>query len=417
MRRRVFGNQELRPPKTEQVELSDKKVVLRVVICAIMLLIAAVAFAFAVNQLLAFDEGYCEIEYAGGNVSESCADEFTLVCYCKSKDEHNKLTQVYSELSEHAYKVFSVDEAYVSLSGLSSLNAHPNETVTLDPLIYDSLELLEEYNNRAIFLAPVYYFYSNLYTAENDAVAVQNDPYFNEELKKDIDSFIAFINSKEHIKIELLGEQKAKLTVSDEYAAFMSDFGMTAYADFFWMKNAFIADYISNELYQKGYSNGSLSSFDGFSRTFGDESRFALELFDLADNGVIYPAAKCAYSGKLSSVAYYQYPLGSINDQFRFYRYNDGALRSPYIDMSDGLCKGAYSELICASSEKSCAEIMLRTYNPFVADSADKPALDALGAEGYIYIIIENDNIYMNQNNILSIEDFFSNGVRTYKMK
>ncbi|MCD8014832.1 MAG: hypothetical protein LUG99_16995 [Lachnospiraceae bacterium] len=56
------------------------------------------------------------------------------------------------------------------------------------------------------------------------------------------------------------------LFVSDDHLAYAEETGFLSYIDFFWMKNAFIIDYLTDTLIEKGYTQGASSSYDGFDR-------------------------------------------------------------------------------------------------------------------------------------------------------
>ena len=60
------------------------------------------------------------------------------------------------------------------------MNAHPGETVTLDPFLYDALTQAVEAGDRHIFLGPVYEEYDRVFLAESDAEAARYDPTLDE---------------------------------------------------------------------------------------------------------------------------------------------------------------------------------------------------------------------------------------------
>ena len=53
-------------------------------------------------------------------------------------------------------------------------------------------------------------------------------------------------------RVELLGENRVKLTVSESYLAFIREYEIDTLADFSWMRNAFAADYIARVLQEDG---------------------------------------------------------------------------------------------------------------------------------------------------------------------
>ena len=55
----------------------------------------------------------------------------------------------------------------------------------------------------------------------------------------------------------------------DEYADFASQNDIGEYPDFFWLKNAFIVDYIAEHLAENSYIHGTITTYDGYTRHLG----------------------------------------------------------------------------------------------------------------------------------------------------
>ena len=93
------------------------------------------------------------------------------------------------------------------------------------------------------------------------------------------------------------------------------------------MKNAFITDYVADVMIENGYTLGSLTSYDGFTRNldltsaitkfkcrsgcFRDSRRkcdYSFNLYDRQGN-IIYPAGVMHYNGAESIVSLHNYPM------------------------------------------------------------------------------------------------------------
>ena len=74
------------------------------------------------------------------------------------------LTLLYTDSIVKAYKMFSMDESFEGITNVYDLNRHPNETMVVDDALYHAFELIAETGNRAIYLAPVYTEYDNLFS-------------------------------------------------------------------------------------------------------------------------------------------------------------------------------------------------------------------------------------------------------------
>ena len=65
------------------------------------------------------------------------------------------------------------------------------------------------------------------------------------------------------------------MSVSDDYLAFAEKNFISDFIDFSWMKNAFITDYVADVMIDNGYTLGSLTSYDGFTRNLDQTSAIA----------------------------------------------------------------------------------------------------------------------------------------------
>ena len=144
-------------PKVERVEISDKNVKLRIAAAVIFLIIGAAAIAYGFAQTFAVEKGWQEITAEVEGVS--CSDEFTLVYDIgtsgnSARAERRSLMNLWSTATADAAKIFDPETQYGDLGNLASLNLHPNETVELEPALYEALELIESYGDRRRSLTP-----------------------------------------------------------------------------------------------------------------------------------------------------------------------------------------------------------------------------------------------------------------------
>ena len=122
------------------------------------------------------------------------------------------------------------------------LNGHVNEIVTVDPALYKALTVLTQYDCRYAYLAPAYAEYDRVFSAESDAEAARYDPAGDPELAEYLAEIAAFAGNPEMVNLEILGDNRVRLTVSTEYLKFTEENEIETVLDFGWMKNAFIAD-------------------------------------------------------------------------------------------------------------------------------------------------------------------------------
>ena len=390
MRRTRTDNRDLPHPKpVEKVELSEKHIGLRVILAVLLLFLGAGCFAYAISSLFSGSDGWCRID---SNATEyHCGEDFTFL-YClgqgdlSSTTEKKAITALYSDATALAFQQFTNDVEYEGVHNVYDINRHPNQELEVDPLLYNAFALVAEYGDRSIYLAPIYAQYDDLFYCTDDSQAVDFDPRLSEEVAASYAGIAAFAGDREAVDVELLGDNRIRLKVSQEYLDYARENGIDSFIDFFWLKNAFIADYIAEVMISNGYTRGSISSCDGFIRNLdGSGELYTLDITDRVGQ-VLYTAGQMAYSGPAGIVT-----LRDTGTEEYRYIFSNGEIRTPYLDVRDGFCKSAVSQLTCYSQEAGCGEILLQMIPVYIADSLQTEALTRL-AQGGIYSVYCQDS-------------------------
>lgn len=295
-----------------------------------------------------------------------------------AKDEKKAVTEVYTTACKEAYALFTWDVDAPTEGGIRYLSDHPNQVVTVDGRLYEALSLAKD--NRLLYMGPVTAEYSRIFQYDEEYLAAQCDPAQNPEVMAYITELVGYINSAEHIRLELLENSQVTLHISDEYLAFARENGVEAFLDFGWMKNAFIADFLADALTEKGYTQGYLVSFDGFGCYLNGE--YTLSLSDRVDYDIYRPATY-SVKGSTRTVSFRNYPLQDNGmDTWRYFAFSSGRIASVYADPADGICKSATDNLVCYSQSASCAEMVLSCAPLFLTEQLDESALLALAKDG-----------------------------------
>lgn len=385
------------PKPVNKIDLPAEHGRLRLILAVIFLVVGAFFIAYGVANLSSKDSGWNEIEV---NSSElNCSGDFVFL-YCLGEDgasaktENKELTALYSDATEYAFQMFTNDVGYENVHNMYYINRHPNEEMEIDDVLYRAFSLIRESGNRSLYLAPVYEQYDGLFHCTEEYQTVEYDPYLNQDVADYYASITRFANDAQMIDMELLGENRICLRVDEEYLTFAAENEIESFIDFYWMKNAFIADYLAEKILSAGYSRGCISSVDGFTRNLDQSGELYSYTFYDREDSMIYPVANVQYSGPSGIVYLHDYALSSA--QTLFYAYPGGEIRTPYLDTRDGFCKSACSDLVCCSSELSCSEILLRMLPVYIADTLQKDKLDELAGEGIFSIYSENSRICYN---------------------
>lgn len=371
---------------TMNIELSEGNMKRKIVLLIVVFAITFFAFGYGINALISTEPGFTEIKVLPADKLSSGGD-FTFYYNIgagetSATEEYKALRALYSQTAVAAYQIFSADTEFDGCNNLWYVNNHVNEEITIDPVLYEAFALLKESETRYHYLAPMYEMYLSLFQCEYDQETLDYDPYINEELRGFYEETTAFTNDPDAVKIELLGDNKAKLSVSDAYLDFAGKNGITRFVDLGWMRNAFIADYIAAVLAENGYTSGVLMSYDGFMRGLGDPKggEYSFD-FSHREGTLVSDLAALRFSGAVSGVYLHDYPVGN-GDDGNYYVRENGEIRHPFIDTVDGLCKSALPEIAAFASNLSCAETALRVAPVYISESFEEKGLESLAQEG-----------------------------------
>jgi len=416
MNRTYKGDNRPNVKPVERVELSEKHFKLRVIAAIVLAAVALVMLIVILNGVLTKNAGWTEIEVTG-SAADNCSADFIFQydlgsSGASSTVEYRRLAALYTEATERAYKLFCSDKEFESVDNLGRLNAHPNEEIELDRVLCAAFELLERFGDRSVYLAPILSDYNTLFFSRYDEDAAEFDPYQNAELAEYFAEIAAFAGDPGAIRLELLGGGRVRLAVSDEYLEYAKENGITTFVDFGWMKNAFIADAIAEAMAQSGYTKGSLSSFDGFTRNLDSGRGYSFNIFHRVENEV-YLAGTFDYTAPMSIVYLRDHAMNTLDDG-RYYAFGSGELRTPYIDTADGLCRSSIGDLVAYSREQGCAELMLGAKPLYIAESFD--AEEASSVSGMELIWCDGTEICCTEDG-LSVNGLYDDGSVSYGVR
>lgn len=399
----------------DKVRLSEKHTRWKFAAVILLLVIAMIAFSYGMVSCFSGETGWRTIEVSS-SAETNCSSEFVFQYHIGASGisaaaENRELTSLYTDATVKAYQLFNTDEHVADSKNLFYINRHPNEEMEVDEVLYQAFALLEKSQNRNLYLAPVYVEYQNLFFCRDDSEAANFDPYQNEDMRAYVAEVAAYAASAENVNLELLGNNRIILHVSDEYQKYAQDNAITNYIDFYWMKNAFIIDYLADVITAHGYTAGSLSSYDGFTRNLDDSGKtYALNLYE-RNAQTVYPVAIMQYSQARSIVSLRNYRMNNL-DLYRFYEWADGEIRSPYVDIADGLCKTAVNDLTAYSDEAGCAEILSYMMPVYIAEEFDEEQIKAWAQKKIYTVYCQEGVICYNDSSLILTDLYDKDGIR-----
>jgi len=400
---RRSGNRELpQLERVEKIELSDKNIGWRLSFFILFVVIAATAFASCVNSFFSKDPGWYQIETNSSDEAH-CGNEFVFMYNLgvsgNATKENKELSILYTEACEMAHKLFHNKETFEGVNNVCYINQHPNEVIEVDPGLYKAFWVIDNYNNRNIYMAPVYNQYDEIFYCDDDSQLVNYDPRLSEEVAADYAEIAVFANDSEMVDLKLLGDNKVQLYVSEEYLAYAEENYITDFIDFFWMKNAFVADYLAEEMIASGYPHGTISSFDGFIRAMdSSDGSYSFNIYDRVDL-TIYQAAVMQYEGP-QSLVYFRDHMMSEMDWLHYYVLSNGEVRNAYVDVADGVSKAATDSFYAYGKDMSCAEVLMQALPVYVAEELSVEAVAQLAEAGVYSVYCEDGVIKYNDTSI-----------------
>ncbi len=407
---------------------------IRVAALAALLLVAAIALGIALQNLFTGESGWTRIEVTPGT-GLNCSDEVALMYEIDENQaiaERKQLSLLYTRAAEELYWIFnsryepgeteagsvseeasgeaeagSVSEEASGMAeagsvsektpraaeagaarnlapegnGLAVVNHHINEEVTVDPRLYHAFEIMAEYDLRYLYLAPLYAEHEMLVHSQSDAEAALVDPEISEEAAAYRQGVLSFIQDPEAISLLLLGEQRVKLSVSEAYQKFARENGIDAYLDFYWLKNAFIVDAMSEVFREAGFTRGTVESIDGYVSCLGELGEECTMKLHTREGREVRPVDSVSVGGPVQMVSLRDFPLAETEDS-RYYVMESGQIRCPYLDPADGRGKAALPELILYSEEETCARLLLIAVPGYIREELDEDLMRTLAEKG-----------------------------------
>lgn len=412
MGRTVKNRKTYEPKPIQKIELSDSNVKLRIIAAVLFLLIGVGLLIYCFMTFMTPQTGWTAIE-ANQTVNDS-ADfifQYNLGASGMSPDYENRaITQLYNETAGKVYRLFHEIESFDDVINVGDINRSPNRELEIDEVLYNAFEVFERCGSRYLYFAPIYNRYDDIFFCLDDTQLADYDPLISKEVREEYKKTASFVNDPKAISLQLLGDNKIKLFVSEEYLKYAEEEAITDFIGFSWLKNAFEIDYIADTFIENGYTFGSISTYDGFVRNMdGSGTDYSINIFD-RNGEIVYQPAVMQYSGGKSIVYLRSFPMNSL-DVKRFYQLDSGELRTPYLDIKDGMPKYSADNLVCYSAEKGCGEILLEMLPVYISEDFAPDELSKLKDDGIYSIYCDNFTVKYNESDLVLSHLYESDGI------
>ena len=389
-------------PPVKNVDVQKPNIKKRLIIITIFFVIGIVGIGMGIYYSRQWEDGWKIVE--SDNVL-GCASEISFHYYLAgdgARERSKEIARIYTDLCAREDLVYdrarsamnaksdeSTDSAGKKDAGtaeanLADLNARPNEILTVCPELFRTLEKLNLAGNRYVFLGPIYETYDGIFSCTEDRETMDFDPLQNRELAEEFKRIAAYAKDPAMIDIELLGGNKVRLNVAEEYAAFAEERYLHNYIDLRILKNAAILEDMAAAFAEKGYTDGYMQTADGYSVNLKAGEDFLVNVANASD-GI---AAQLRVSPPVSFAACRDYAL-TDGDKWRVYTFADGSVRTVFLDPETGLPAASLHDLLLLSKEKSCLELAMLAVDvfgakTFRAEKLPEKNLTAVWCEGKI---------------------------------
>lgn len=360
----------------ERVELSGGNIALRIAGVCLALVIAVFAFGRGISGMLSVETGWQSI--SPNNPTTGITGDFTLGYNIGASGqpamaELKAVSITYTEAIEYAYRVLC-NVPMEHYTNLYTLNTHPNEAITVDPLLYSALETVAAAQSRYIYLAPVFEQYYSLCASQTDAEAEAYDPARNADAAEFAAAIAVFAADTAMVQLTLLPEYQVQLDVAEEYLRYAAENGVESYVDFGILLNAFLCDAAADALTERGYIGGILSCVDGYARVLGEDSFNKVLSWE---GGTSFQTHLAAFQGPAALVTLSRFLPGG-----GYYAYADGTVRGPYLG-TDGLARSGADQAVILDRTMGAAALALRAVQVFADGDFDAQNLPG---DGWIVI-------------------------------
>ena len=381
----------------KKLELNNKNIVIRIIFVILFFVLSLLFLGLGVKQCTSAKEGWNVIQSVSRDMNVS--RELTFRYYCglngDANNENRLVTNKYTEICDTLYNEFNEYED--SLEGnIYYINHHPNEEIKVSSNLFNVLKSMVENNGRYLYFGNIFHYYSSLCVENNMTDISPFNPNENEYSKSLIEEYLLYANDESKVNLELLENSHIRLNVSNDYLEYSQEKSLSNYIGLGFFRNAYIIDIISREFITSGYTNGTITSDDGYSVFFGNlEQKYSLFKY-MESTKKAYSDEQLKFDSRVNIVALYGFEL---EENSSYYHLNsDGTYISSYISRK-GMTNSSVDALISFSSKETCSSILSRIISVYTADELNTELLDNLKNNEIYSLYLKNGN-YINYSNL-----------------
>lgn len=284
---------------TKNIEVSEKHVILRLVLFVVFLLIAIFSFSYGVTSIGKKEEGYQTIDVLQDSQVPLYGNEVSFSYYFEGtsnsiKKEVKALSKVYSQILASSYKQLDPSLEYSGSVSLGAINNNLGQSISVSPALYsvlkDAYARTLEQKNFNMFSGALYAEWKSILILDD---ASSFDPLNNQYMAQRIEAISQEVSNLDNFNLEFLDDEKCivRFSVSSEYASFCKDMEIEAAPlDLNVLHDAYLLEMTAKELLALGYNNGVLVSREGLCIVLQDDTVTTTAFMSAFQHGGYYNA-------------------------------------------------------------------------------------------------------------------------------
>lgn len=311
------------------------------------------------------------------------------------RNQANEIASEYSKSMKSISKLLEEEDEIIGVKSISYISRNADREVEIDEILYKTLSsAIENQKNPAysIYLGPLYQRW-NFWINSPDSAKTTVDPLYNVPGATVISDYIDLLESGENIKLNLLGDNKVKLELSQTYRQWLEDNEYSGpILSLGCLKQTYQLQVARDALIEKGYTAGILVSEDGLVAPLGGliDTNYRLYCYD---NQIGIEAGSVIPKNPKASLSFvYQSPNPIYRHAYRIQDGEQWISRNLNIDPSTGYGANYVSDL-CLMAETNDL-IKLRLDSIAYAQKNSKTDLEnALNNVEMLYSMANENNI------------------------
>lgn len=309
-----------KPFATQELEVSEKHVKLRVIIFIIALIVAIGGIGFGIYSLVTMNNDetgwvtYTMSDYPHASYPQY-SDNLYLYYYLgeesKNSNKGKQVARLFQSSAQEIYPLIdsNMNHEYTNVYGISYINNHVGEKVQINETLYDILsdakeKTYQEGSSYSVFSGLTNAYWKNLF-AKNSAFNEDNDPLTNQELKDELDLITSYVNDLSNFSLDLEntdGKYYVTFNISSSYDDFLAnnDYLEVPTLDLNSLFYSYYLDYMYARFAEEGFISGTLYTHTGEMIFMSDNFSYTNDImfYDLIEGNNVLPIGYYANKGK-----------------------------------------------------------------------------------------------------------------------